>query len=418
VLVHSAITLAWERPPKQEYARHEVLHVGVKVHSFGLSTAPEDRQLADFLHGAELVASIWPPHSSLPVSQQLVSLGEAGPSVFTGAFDETTREGDYRLEVELLSDQHPGLNRKIGTSFRVGPPYFHFAALRHGPDDVARVLESDNGVTQQPVYVGDRLELFAEVAGGTMVDFRREPTVSAEVGREGRPSQVIPLERVRDGQTMRYRSKPVTLPAVGTYAVTFRAEGNAVTEVWDDRLISTRSLRVNPVQIVFPGKLTVSSAPWTSRRILKYITLGGVLLGLAAGVGMVITAHFVRTPLRGWLLSTGQGTPQLFVLSGNPYGESWRRLLPRTRATIGTAPQCDYALDAHEVGGDVEAEIYVGPWWDRSGAIYLRSPRTPSHVYVDGIEVTEQEGVILMDREALEKPVHIRFGNYEMTFDA
>ena len=34
-LVHSAITLAWEHPPKQEYALHEVVQLGVKVHSFG-----------------------------------------------------------------------------------------------------------------------------------------------------------------------------------------------------------------------------------------------------------------------------------------------------------------------------------------------------------------------------------------------
>jgi hypothetical protein len=418
VLVHSAITLAWEQPPKQEYALHEVLHVGVKVHSFGTSSAQEDRQLAEFLKGAEMVASVWPPNSPLPVSQQLDSLGEAGPSVFTGAFDETTSEGDYRLEVELLSDQHPGLNRKIGTSFRVGPPYFHFAVMRHGADDVSRVMESDNGVTQQPVYVGDRVELLAEVAGGTMVDFRREPTVSAEVAREGQPRQVIPLERARDGQTMRYRSKLVTLPAVGTYTVTFRAEGSAMAEVWDDRLVSTRSLRVNPVQIVFPGQLKVSSAPWTTGRILKYVTFGGVLLAMAIGAGMAVIAQYVRTPLRGWLLSTGQGTPQLFVLSGNPQDTSWRRIFPKTRATIGTTPECDYPLDAREVGGEVEAEIYVRPWWDRSEAIYLRSTRTPSHVSVDGVEVAEQEGVILMDKDALEKPVRIRFGNYEMTFDA
>ena len=33
-LVHSAITLAWEHPPKQEYALHEVVQLAVKVHSF------------------------------------------------------------------------------------------------------------------------------------------------------------------------------------------------------------------------------------------------------------------------------------------------------------------------------------------------------------------------------------------------
>jgi hypothetical protein len=318
----------------------------------------------------------------------------------------------------LLNDQHPGLNRKIGTSFKVGSPYFHFAVMRHGPDDVLRVLESDNGVKQQPVYVGDRVEMLAEVAGGTMVDFRREPTVLAEVGQEGRPWRVIPLERVRDGQTMRYRSQLVTLPGVGTYTVTFRAEGNAMSEVWDDRLVSTRSLRMNPVQIVFPGKLIVSPAPWTQGRIIKYVTLAGVLLAMAVGFGMVGIAQYVRTPLRGWLLSEGRGTPQLFVLNGNPHGKTWRRIFPRTRASIGTGPQCDYLLDTGEVGGDVATEIYVGPWWDRSGAIYIRSTRTPSQLYVDGAEIGAQEGVVLMDKDALEKPVHIRFGNYEMTFDA
>ena len=38
-----------------------------------------------------------------------------------------------------------------------------------------------------------------------------------------------------------------------------------MAEVWDDRLISTRSLRVSPVQIVYPAKLTVSPAPMDHR---------------------------------------------------------------------------------------------------------------------------------------------------------
>jgi hypothetical protein len=37
---------------------------------------------------------------------------------------------------------------------------------------------------------------------------------------------------------------------------------------------------------------------------------------------------------------------------------------------------------------------------------------------VNGLEVPVKESVILMDGEALEKPVHVRFGGYEMTFDA
>jgi hypothetical protein len=144
----------------------------------------------------------------------------------------------------------------------------------------------------------------------------------------------------------------------------------------------------------------------------------GMALGAAFAAGMALVGRYVRTPLHGWLLSTGKGTPQLFVLNGNPKGDSWRRFFPRKGATIGTEPDCDYQLEPRETGGEVEAEIYVGPWWDRSGALYLRSLRTPSHVYVDGVEVVGKQGVVLMDGEALEKPVHVRFGNYEMTFDA
>src|SRR4029453_18775745 len=132
-LVHSAITLAWEYPPKQEYALHEVLHLGVKVHSFGSRNLQEDTQLAEFLKGAEIVASVWLPHVPPPGSTRLPPRDEDGQFVFTGTFEETVTEGDYRLEVELLSEQHPSLNRKIGTSFKVGAPYFHFDGRRDGP---------------------------------------------------------------------------------------------------------------------------------------------------------------------------------------------------------------------------------------------------------------------------------------------
>jgi hypothetical protein len=280
------------------------------------------------------------------------------------------------------------------------------------------VLGSASGLGQEPVFAGERVELLAELAGGTAVDFRREPTVRAEVWREGQPWQAFPLERVNEGETVRYRSRLFTLPAAGAYTVTFRAEGNAMTEVWDDRLISTRSLRVSPVQIVFPGRLTVSPVPWTTARIIKYVSLMGVLVGVAFGAGMVLIAQYVRTPLHGWLLSTGHGAPQLFVLNGNPKEESWRRLFPKKGVTIGTAPHCDYQLDPRETGVEVEAAIYVGPWWDRSRAVYLRSHRTPSYVHVNGVEVAGKQGVILVDGEALEKPVQVRFGSYEMTFDA
>jgi hypothetical protein len=86
--------------------------------------------------------------------------------------------------------------------------------------------------------------------------------------------------------------------------------------------------------------------------------------------------------------------------------------------TIGTEPHCDYQLDRRETGAEIDVEVYVGPWWDRSGAIYLRSFRIPSHVYVNRVEVTPKQDVILRDGETLEKPVQVRFGNYEMTFDA
>jgi hypothetical protein len=352
------------------------------------------------------------------VSRRLTPQGLDGQFEFTGAFEETATEGNYRLEVELLSEQHPSLNRKIGTSFKVGAPYFHFAVMRHGLSTTSQVLASGNGGAQGPVFAGDRVELLAELVGGTAVDFRREPTVRAEVQREGQPWQVFPLARANEGEAVRYRSHPFTFPAAGAYTVTFRAEGNAMAEVWDDRLISTRSLRVSPVQIVFPGKLTVSPVPWTTGRIIKYVSLVGMVLGVALAVGMTFIGHYVRTPLRGWLLSTGPGTPQLFVLNSNPKEEAWRRLFPRKGATIGTEPHCDYQLDLRETGVEIDAEISVGPWWERSGALYLRSLRSPSQIYVNGVEVADKQGIILTDGETLGKPVHVRFGNYEMTFDA
>jgi hypothetical protein len=417
-LVHSAITLAWERPPKQEYALHEVLHLGVKVHSFGLRNLQEDTELAAFLSGAEIVASVWRPHAALPVSQRLTPRGKDGEFVFTGTFEETTAEGDYRLEVELASEQHPSLNRKIGASFNVGAPYFHFAVMRHVSSSTSPVLASSNGRVQEAVFAGDRVELLAELAGGTAVDFRREPTVRAEVWRDGQSWQMFPLERVSEGETVRYRSQLFTLPSAGAYAVTFRAEGNAMTEVWDDRLISTKSWRANPVQILYPAQLTVSPTPWTTGRIIMSVSLVGMALAMTCAAGMAFIGHYVRTPLRGWLLSTAQGTPQLFVLKSNPKEEAWRRIFPRKGATIGTETHCDYQLDRRETGVEIDAEVCAGPWWERSGALYLRSFRTPSHVYVNGSEVPDKRGVILMDGETLEKPVHVRFGNYEMTFDA
>jgi hypothetical protein len=418
VLVHSAVTLAWERPPKQEYALHEVLQLGVKVHSFGVRSSQEDQQLAEFLKGAEVLATFWAPHAPVPVSMRLTPQSEDDPFVFRGAFEETNTAGEYRLNVELLSEQHPSLNRKIGTSFKVGAPYFHFAIMRHGASTTSTVLGSSNGLAQASVFAGDRVELLADLAGGTAVDFRREPTVRAEVWREGQSWQVIPLARVKEGEAVRYRSQLLTLPAAGMYAVTFRAEGNAMAEVWDDRLISTRSLRVSPVQIVFPGKFTVSPAPWTTGRIIKYVSLIGMAVGIALAAGMTLIARYVRSPMHGWLLSAGQGTPQLFVLNGNPKEESWRRLFPKKGVTIGTAPHCDYQLDPRETGVEIEAEIYVPAWWDRSRALYIRSHRSPSHVYVNGVEVVGKQGVTLVDEEALEKPIRVRFGSYEMTFDA
>jgi hypothetical protein len=417
-LVHSAITLTWEHPPKQEYALHEVLHLGVKVHSFGLPNLKEDTPLAEFLTGAEIVASLWPPHAPLPVSRPLTPRSQDGRFVFTGTFEETGTEGDYRLDVELLSEQHPSLNRKISTSFKVGAPYFHFMVMRHGLSTASPVLASGNGRAQEAVFAGDRVELLAELAGGTAVDFRREPTVRAEVWRNGQSWQVFPFERVSQGETVRYHSRLFTLPSAGAYTVTFRADGNAMAEVWDDRLISTKSLRVNPVQIVYPTKLTVEPMPWTTGRIIKYISLVGMALGMACAAGMAFIGHYVRTPLRGWLLSTGPGTPQLFVLSSNPKEEAWRRVFPRKGATVGTEPHCDYQLDRRETGVDIDVEICAGPWWERTGVLYLRSFRTPSHVLVNGVEVTDKRGVILTDGETLEKPVLIRFGNYEMSFDA
>jgi hypothetical protein len=417
-LVHSAITLAWEHPPKQEYARHEVVQLGVKVHALASTNPQNDTQLAEFLTQAEIVASLWLPQAPLPLSRRLTRRGEGGQFVFTGLFEETVTEGDYRLEVELLSTQHPSLNRKIGTSFTVGAPYFHFTVMRHDLSSASAVLASGNGHAQAPVFAGDRIELLAEPSGGPTVDFRREPIVRAEVGRNGQSWQVFPLDRVSQGETIHYRSQRFTLPAAGAYSVTFRAEANAMAEVWDDRVINTKSLRVNPVQIMYPTTLTVSPMPWTIGRVIQYVSLLAMAVGMACAAGMAFIGHYVRTPLRGWLLSTGSGTPQLFVLNGNPKEAAWRRIFPSKGATIGTEPPCDYLLDRGETGVEIDAEIYAGPWWDRSGALYVRSLRTPSHVWVNGVEVGDQQKVILTDGETLAQPVHIRFGDYEMSFDA
>jgi hypothetical protein len=417
VLVHSAITLAWEQPPKQEYALHEVLQLGVKVHSFGLQSSQEATQLAEFLQAAEIVASLWPPHAPLPVSRRLKPRSGEAPFEFTGAFEETATKGDYRLAVELLSEQFPSFNRKIGAAFKVGAPYFHFAVMRHEPSTTSQVLASGMAAAQELVFAGDHVELSAKLVGGSAVDFRREPTVHAEVWRDGQPWQVFALERVHEGETVRYRSQLLTLPLAGAYTVTFRAEGNAMEEVWDDRLISTRSVRASPVQIVYSGKLTVSPAPWSPGRIMMYVSLVGTALGVVCAAGMAFIGQYVRSPLRGWLLSTGYSPPQLFVLNSNPNGAAWRRLFPRKGVTIGTQPQCDYQLELRETGVEIEVEISVGHWWERSGSLYVRSFRSPSHVSVNGVEVTKQ-ALIFMDGEALEKPVHLRLGNYEMTFEA
>jgi hypothetical protein len=417
-LVHSAIGLAWDRPPKQEYALHEVVELGVKVHSFGSRKPKEDLPVLEFLKGAQLMASVWLPHAPLPVSWRLIPRGEDGQFTFTGTFEETVTEGDYRLEVKLLSEQHPSFNRKIGTSFKVGTPYFSFAVMRHGPSTTSPVLASSHGGVEEAIFVGDRVELLAELAGNTTIAFRHEPTVRADVWRDGQSWQGFPLTRVIDAATVRYRSHPFTLSSAGAYTVTFRAEGDAMAEVWDDRLISTQSVRVNPVQIVYPVKLTVSPTPWTTGRMIKAVSAVGMALGIACAAVMAFIGHYIRTPLRGWLLSAGGRTPQLFVLNSNPKEEAWRRIFPRKSTTIGTEPHCDYQIDRRETGVEIDAEISAGPWWERSRALYLRSFRTPSHISVNGVEVADKRGVILTDGDTLEKPVHVRFGDYEMTFDA
>jgi hypothetical protein len=418
VLVHSAITLAWEQPPKQAYALHEVLQLGVKVHAGGLQSWREDPSLAQFLEEVEVVASVWPPQAPLPVSQRLLPQGVEAPFEFTGAFEDIATEGDYRLEVELLSEHFPSLNRKLGAAFKVGAPYFHFAVTRYEGSTASPVLASGMMGATEPVLAGDRIQLLAEPVGGTAIDFRREPTVRAEVWRDGQPWQVFPLERSYEGEVVRYRSQLVTLPSAGPYRVTFRAEGNAATEVWDDRLIGMQSVQVSPIQLVYSAKLIAAPVPWSLGRISMYISVVGTALGVVFAAGMAFIGQYVRRPLRGWLLSTGHSTPQLFVLNSNPTGEVWHRLFPRKGVRIGTAPKCDYQLDLRETGVDIEVEISVGPWWERSGRLYVRSCRTPSHVAVNGVEVTAKPDVFLMDGEALEKPVHMRFGNYEMTFEA
>jgi len=418
VLVNSALALAWDRQPKPEYALYETVPVAIKVHSFGPRSLAEDQQLAEYLQKAEVVASVWAPNSPLPLSQRLTPQGDDGPFVFSGTFAELTTEGTYRLAVELLNEPRPSLNRKMEAVFSVGPPYFHFGITRLGSDPPVRVLGSGKGMSQPPVFAEDRLELVAELSGRMPVDFQHEPTLHGEIVRAGQALQVLPLERMQEGETVRYRSKPFSLSVPGTYGVVFRAEGHTTAEVWDERVISTRSLRTSPMQIVFPGELTVSPIPWTPGRLGKYLAAGVLAMASTIAAGMALLGNFVRTPLHGWLLSTGPGTPQLLVLSGNPHAHRWRRIFPKKRATVGTGPHCDHQLDLRDTGVEVEAEISVGPWWDRSGSLYLRSTRNPSHVSIDGVEVTAKEAVVLMDGMALEKPARIQFGHCEMTFDA
>jgi hypothetical protein len=347
-----------------------------------------------------------------------VPQGDEGSFVFTGTFEEATTEGAYRLDVELLSEPHPSLNRKIGTTFSVGPPYFLFSIMRYGSPPPSPVPPSDQEPGQPPLLVGDRLQLVAELSGRATVEFRHEPTLRGEVSRAGQPPHVFPLDRAKEGETVRYRSQPFSPQAAGTYTVLFRAEGTTTTEVWDERVISTRNLRASPVQIMFSTALTALPTPWTPGRLVKYVSLGAMIAAVAIALGMVFIAHVVRTPLHGWLLSTGRGTPQLFVLCGNPQGTRWQHIFPKSRATLGTGPQRDYQLDLRDTGAEIAAEIYAGPWWDRSGALYLRSTRDPSHLMVDGMELAGKQPVVLMDGKAVEKPSRIRFGNYEMTFDA
>ena len=87
---------------------------------------------------------------------------------------------------------------------------------------------------------------------------------------------------------MRYRSQLFTLPSAGAYTVTFRAEGNAMAEVWDDRLISTRSLRVNPVQIVLSRETDSISSTLDhgSHHQVRLVGGDGVGNGLRSGDGV------------------------------------------------------------------------------------------------------------------------------------
>lgn len=170
--------------------------------------------------------------------------------------------------------------------------------MRHERSTRAQVLASGMEVALGPVFAGDRVDFLAELLGGTVVDFCREPTVRTEVWREGRPWQVVPLERVHEDEAVRYRSHLVTLPSAGAYTVIFRAEGNATAEVWNDRLISTRSVRESPEQIVYPGKLTVSPVPWSPGRIIMYASLAGTALGVVFAAGMAVIGQYVRSPLR------------------------------------------------------------------------------------------------------------------------
>ena len=170
VLVHSAITLAWEQPPKQEYALHEVLQLGVKVHSWRAELA-DDTRLAEALQGAEMVASIWLPHAPLPVSRRLTRGASMDHSSSQVRSRRPAHRGDYRLEVELLSEQVPSLNWKIGTSFKVGAPIFASRCCAMSDPRPPRSWPPGNGAAQEPVFAGDRVELLAELVGGTAVDF-------------------------------------------------------------------------------------------------------------------------------------------------------------------------------------------------------------------------------------------------------
>ena len=176
-----------------------MLHLGVKVHSFGSRNLQEDTQLAEFLKGTEIVASFWLPQCTACRFQAAERTGRGRTiRVHRSVRRDCYAEGDYRLEVELLSEQHPSLNRKIGTSASrsVHPISTSLScAMDHSPPPRC----------SHPAMIGPKSRSLPATASSSWPSSQVAPwsifvvsrLYEPSVWRDDRPRQMLPLERVQ-----------------------------------------------------------------------------------------------------------------------------------------------------------------------------------------------------------------------------